>query len=149
LDGGFEEVLRTLLAEDPAWLGVYFELGRRLRTDESFRKRWDERAPDFERRLEVRLQELQAEGELRDDVGWATLGRFMGIVADGLAIRRATGFSLDDADAVIRIATDAVAQRPVRGADQGKGSGETGRLPQQGSQAKARARPRTRARRRA
>src|SRR5215218_6410294 len=33
LDGGFEEVLRALLAEDPAWLGVYFELGRRLRTD--------------------------------------------------------------------------------------------------------------------
>jgi AcrR family transcriptional regulator len=132
LDGGFEEVLRTLLAEDPAWLGVYFELGRRLRTDESFRKRWDERAPDFERRLEERLQELQAEGQLRDDVGWATLGRFMGIVADGLAIRRATGFPLDDADAVIRIATDAV------------------RAERDGSAPpRARARPRTRARRRA
>jgi AcrR family transcriptional regulator len=133
LDGGFEEVLRTLLAEDPAWLGVYFELGRRLRTDESFRKRWDERAPDFERRLEERLQELQAAGRLRDDVEWKTLGRFMGIVADGLAIRRATGFPLDDADAVIRIATEAVS-----------GSARDGP-----GRATARARPRTRARRRA
>jgi AcrR family transcriptional regulator len=108
LDGGFEEVLRALLAEDPAWLGVYFEVGRRLRTDEQFRKRWSERAPDFEQRLEERLRSLQDGGELRGDVGWRTLGRFMGIVADGLAIRRATGFETDDADDLIRLAIAAV-----------------------------------------
>jgi TetR/AcrR family transcriptional regulator, transcriptional repressor of aconitase len=108
LEGGFEEVLRTLLAEDPAWLGVYFELGRRLRTDEGFRERWSNRAPDFEQRLEARLQALQTDGELRDDVDWKTLGRFMSIVADGLAIRRATGYPTDDADDLIRLAADAV-----------------------------------------
>jgi TetR/AcrR family transcriptional regulator, transcriptional repressor of aconitase len=111
LEGGFEEVLRTLLAEDPAWLGVYFELGRRLRTDEGFRERWSNRAPDFEQRLEERLQTLQGNGELRDDVAWKTLGRFMGIVADGLAIRRATGFPTEDADDLITLATDAVRPR--------------------------------------
>ena len=121
IDSGFEEVLRALLVEDPAWLGVYFEIGRRLRTDASFRERWSQRAPDFERRLEERLRDLQAAGELRGDVGWQTLGRFMGIVADGLAIRRATGFQTDDAEALIMVALSAIrptAERPVREADQ-------------------------------
>jgi TetR/AcrR family transcriptional regulator, transcriptional repressor of aconitase len=95
LDSGFEEVLRALLVEDPAWLGVYFEIGRRLRTDATFRERWSHRAPDFERRL-------------RSDVGWQTLGRFMGIVADGLAIRRATGFQTEDAEALITVALSAI-----------------------------------------
>ena len=108
LDGGFEEVLRALLEEDPAWLGVYFEIGRRLRTDASFRERWSQRAPDFEQRLEERLRALQEAGELRDDVGWQTLGRFMGIVADGLAIRQATGFRTEDADALILVALSAI-----------------------------------------
>ena len=116
LDAGFEGVLQALLAEDPAWLGVYFELGRRLRTDDGFRERWSNRAPDLEQQLERRLEALQAAGELRDDVSWRTLGRFMGIVADGLAIRRATGYPTDDADVVIRLATDAVRKgEPVPG----------------------------------
>lgn len=115
LDRGFEEVLRALLVEDPAWLGVYFEIGRRLRTDTSFRERWSQRAPDFERRLEERLRDLQAAGELRADVGWQTLGRFMGIVADGLAIRRATGFETDDVEALITVVLSAIRPAADRG----------------------------------
>ena len=117
LDGGFEEVLRALLVEDPAWLGVYFEIGRRLRTDASFRERWSHRAPDFERRLEERLRGLQAAGELRGDVGWQTLGRFMGIVADGLAVRRATGFETDDVEALITVALSAIRPASERAPD--------------------------------
>ncbi len=108
LESGFEEVLRLLLSEDPAWLGVYFELGRRLRTDEAFRERWSNRAPDFEQRLGEQLNALQNAGELRDDVGWKTIARFMSIVADGLAIRRATGFETEDGDDLIALAADAV-----------------------------------------
>jgi AcrR family transcriptional regulator len=113
LEGGFEEVLRALLSEDPAWLGVYFEIGRRLRTDQQFHERWANRAPDFEERLEERLQALQSAGELRDDVGWKTLGRYMSIVADGLAIRHTAGFPTEDADDLIAIAADAVRPRPA------------------------------------
>jgi TetR/AcrR family transcriptional regulator, transcriptional repressor of aconitase len=113
LEAGFEETLRALLAEEPAWLGVYFELGRRLRTDEAFRERWSKRAPDLEQALEEQLQALQAEGELRDDVDWRTLGHFMGIVADGLAIRHASGFPTDDAEGIIAVAASAVRPRPV------------------------------------
>jgi TetR/AcrR family transcriptional regulator, transcriptional repressor of aconitase len=111
LHDGFEEVLRTLLSEDPAWLGVYFEVGRRLRTDEAFRERWSNRTPDFEQRLAERLQGLQEAGELRTDVGWKTIARFMSIVADGVAIRRATGFETDDAEDLIALAADAVRPR--------------------------------------
>jgi TetR/AcrR family transcriptional regulator, transcriptional repressor of aconitase len=114
LEGGFEEVLRTLLSEDPAWLGVYFEVGRRLRTDEAFRERWSNRTPDFEQQLAERLQRLQEEGELRTDVGWRTIARFMSIVADGLVVRRATGYETDDADDLIALAADAVRPRPRR-----------------------------------
>ncbi len=108
IDSGFEQVLRALLAEDPAWLGVYFEIGRRLRTDEQFRLRWAKRAPDFEQRLEERLRALQESGELRSDVGWQSLGRYMGIVADGLAIRRAAGFQTDDTEALITVVLSAI-----------------------------------------
>ena len=114
LEVGFEEVLRTLLAEDPAWLGVYLELARRMRTDESFRERWSQRAPDAEQRIEKRLRALQEAGELRDDVGWRTLARFMAIVADGVAIRRATGHPTEDADTLIGLAADAVRGRARR-----------------------------------
>src|SRR5918996_2720895 len=114
LEVGFEEVLRTLLAEDPAWLGVYLELARRMRTDESFRERWSQRAPDAEQRIEKRLRALQEAGELRDDVGWRTLARFMAIVADGVAIRRATGHPTEDADSLIALAADAVRGRARR-----------------------------------
>lgn len=111
LESGFEETLRALLAEEPAWLGVYFELGRRLRTDPAFRERWARRAPDLERQLEEQLEQLQGTGELRDDVGWRTLAHFMGVVADGLALRHASGFSTDDAEGIIAIAASAVRPR--------------------------------------
>ena len=111
LETGFEELLRALLAEEPAWLGVYFELGRRLRTDEAFRERWNRRAPALERRLEERLRSLQSAGALRDDVDWKTLALFMGVVADGLAIRHASGASTDDPEALIAVAASAVSPR--------------------------------------
>ncbi len=36
LEGGFEAAVRAILEEDPAWIGVYVEAARRLRTDEDF-----------------------------------------------------------------------------------------------------------------
>jgi len=108
LDTGFTGLLRAILAEDPAWLSVYFEASRRLRTDESYRKRFAARAPEVDRQLEARLEELRASGELRDDVPLETLGRFMGIVADGLALRTAAGFATEDADDLLRLVDEAI-----------------------------------------
>lgn len=37
---GFEGLARHIAHADPAWLAVYFELHRRLRTDAELRRRW-------------------------------------------------------------------------------------------------------------
>lgn len=115
IERGFAEALRAVLAEEPAWLGVYFEVGHRLRTDEEFRERFKGRAPEVERQLERSLREAQERGELRDDVELATLARFMGIVADGFALRVAAGFDTPDAEELIGLAVEAIRPRaPAR-----------------------------------
>ena len=115
IERGFAEALRAVLAEEPAWLGVYFEVGRRLRTDEEFRERFKGRAPEVERQLERSLRDAQERGELRDDVELATLARFMGIVADGFALRVAAGFDTPDAEELIGLAVAAIRPRaPAR-----------------------------------
>jgi AcrR family transcriptional regulator len=37
---GFEGLARHIASADPAWLAIYLELHRRLRTDPELRKRW-------------------------------------------------------------------------------------------------------------
>jgi len=37
---GFEGLARHIASADPAWLAVYFELHRRLRTDAELRRKW-------------------------------------------------------------------------------------------------------------
>jgi TetR/AcrR family transcriptional regulator, transcriptional repressor of aconitase len=106
---GFGGLLRALYDEDPAWLGVYFEVFRKLRTDDDFRRRWAERSPDTDRALEERLRELQDAGALRADVPLETIGLFMSIVIDGVIARHATGFPTSDVEGLIRLAEDAIA----------------------------------------
>ena len=111
LDGGMEGAVRSTLEEDPAWLGVYFEIGRRLRTDKAFRKRWSARAPELDRQIEERLRREQADGRQRDDVDVRTIGRFIGIVVDGLAVNRATGLPAPNVDELLTLLDDAVRGR--------------------------------------
>ena len=39
-EGGLDGLARHIAAADPAWLAIYLELHRRLRTDPALRKRW-------------------------------------------------------------------------------------------------------------
>ena len=115
LEEGFGGVLRALLAEDPAWLTVYFEATRRLGTDEGFRERWTKRVPGLDEQIRAKVEQARADGEIRDDVPLETIGRFMGIVADGLALRIAAGFPLDGADDLLGFVEDAIGPRgPAR-----------------------------------
>ena len=107
-DEGLEAVLHAFFAEDPAWLGAYLEVGRRLRTDPDFHARWEQRAPEVEERIKVRLEAARAAGELRDDVPLQTIGRFVGIVLDGLALRLAAGFSAPDAAEILELLESAI-----------------------------------------
>lgn len=108
---GFVRALRAILAEDPAWLSVYLEIGRRLRTDEAFRERYRARAPEIDKRIEEAVVRARADGDLRDDVSLETLGRFMTIVADGLAIGAAAGFPVEHPDELLAVIEEAIRPR--------------------------------------
>ena len=51
---GLEGILDALLRDDPDWLAVYLEFGRRLRADANLRKRWETiRVPGLSSRLSL------------------------------------------------------------------------------------------------
>ncbi len=110
VEQGFEAVLREIAEENPDWLGVYLENGRRLRTDEEFRKRWKSRNPDLEERTHEWLARLQAEGRLRDDMPLEQIGSFFGLVVDGVALHVSMGFPVD-VEPVLALVRDAIAPR--------------------------------------
>lgn len=107
---GFEPLVRALAEEEPDWLAVYLEFGRRLRADADLRERWRENAPEEVREAAKRwIEEGQARGELRDDVETEAIGRFLGVVLDGIVVQRALGFEGPDPDVVVRLVGDAIA----------------------------------------
>jgi AcrR family transcriptional regulator len=110
MEGGFEAVMRMIVEENPDWLGVYLENGRRLRTDEEFRERWKSRNPELEHRAHEWLADKQARGEIRDDLPLEDIGRFFGLVVDGVALHVSMGFPVE-VDPVLALVRDAVAPR--------------------------------------
>jgi AcrR family transcriptional regulator len=110
VEGGLEELLATFLEGDPAWLGVYFEASGILARNPELFAQWQARTPELQQRAQERLEEMQRSGEIRDDVPNAEIARFVGIVADGLVMRRA--FDLDlDGQVLQRLVRDALAPR--------------------------------------
>jgi hypothetical protein len=71
---------------------VYLDAARLLRTDPDVRARWQEMNPELQTELERHYAELVARGEIRDDVPLQTIGRFLGIVFDGIAVQLGAGF---------------------------------------------------------
>ncbi len=112
IDGGFEEVVRHIVEDDPEWIGVYLDASRLLRTDPQLRDRWRALNPDGQAGLEVRYRELQRRGEVRDDLPLDTIGRFLGIVFDGLAVQQGAGFgSPIDLEGTIELLRSALARK--------------------------------------
>ena len=114
LEQGYEDVIRYIDGSEPEWLGVYLEIGRRLRTDDAFRERWRQRAPEVDRRLAEEVRRLQEVGELRDDVDVETVGRFLGLVVDGIAMSRAAGFPTPPLAELLILVDDAIGGRARR-----------------------------------
>lgn len=107
VEEGFEAVIRHI-AEDPDWIGLYLDVPRMLRTDAELRQRWMTFNPDVRERLALRFEELQARGELRSDLTLNTLGRFLGVVLDGLAVQQGSHFGID-VDGTIALVRSALA----------------------------------------
>jgi AcrR family transcriptional regulator len=110
VEHGFEAVLREMAEENPDWLGVYLENGHRLRTDAEFRERWKARNPELEQRAHDWLVHLQAEGQIRDDLPFEAIGRFFGLVIDGVAVNMSMGFPVD-VEPILTLVRDAIAPR--------------------------------------
>ena len=93
IDHGFEAAIRSVVDEDPDWLGVYLGVAHRLRTDTAFRERWEARElPERKAALLARMRADQKAGVLRDDIEPEEIGQFIGLVLDGLVLHVAAGF---------------------------------------------------------
>lgn len=115
VDQGLDGIFDALLAEDADWLAVYVEFGRRLRASAELRERWKQIAPqEVQERVKAWMVDAQRRGELRDDLEPEQLGRFLGIVLDGIVVQRALGFDPPEPDVVRGLLLDAIAGRARR-----------------------------------
>jgi AcrR family transcriptional regulator len=99
---GLDALLRDLAEENPDWLGVYFELARRLRANPELMRDLQERAPEADRRGDEVMAALQREGALREDVDLASIIAYVNIVANGIALAHSLGLALD-VDALLKL----------------------------------------------
>jgi AcrR family transcriptional regulator len=112
LEGGYEGVIRHIVEDDPEWIGVYLDASRMLRTDPELRERWAHLNPDLQARLEESFLERRRRGEIRSDLPFDAVGRFMGIVFDGIAVQQAAHFSSTiDVEATIELMRSALAPK--------------------------------------
>jgi AcrR family transcriptional regulator len=112
IGGGFEEVVRHIVEDDPEWIGEDLDASRMLRTDPQLRERWRTLNPEGQAELEARYRELQERGEIRDDLPLDTIGRFLGIVFDGIALQQGAGFGAPvDVDGTIELLRSALAPK--------------------------------------
>jgi TetR/AcrR family transcriptional regulator, transcriptional repressor of aconitase len=112
LDDGWEHMLRAIVEEEPDWLGVYFELTRKARTDPQFSRRHEERTN--EELAPVLIDHVRAEqelGGLRDDVPPERLAGFVSLVANGAAFQMAYGEPIQNIDALVDLVRSAVEPR--------------------------------------
>jgi AcrR family transcriptional regulator len=108
---GLEAVVRVVVELDPAWLSVYLELFRRVRTDPEFRARIEARNEQVAPANRARIEEAQRTGEFREDLEAKEIGTFVNLVLNGLAIMRAGGEELPSTDLVLGLLLDAIGGR--------------------------------------
>jgi AcrR family transcriptional regulator len=95
LEGGFEQVVRGFGEEDPEWIGVYLEASRMLRTDPARREQWAARNPELHAEIVAHLERRRADGLERSDISLESVGMFLGVVLDGLAVHLGAGYPID------------------------------------------------------
>lgn len=109
LEEGYGSVLRRMASEDPDWLAVYLELIRKLATQPELREQWSRRSPELDDRMRLRVTEMQQGRELRSDVDAAEIGRFLGLVLDGVAVQISAGYPFENVEPLLRLVSAAIA----------------------------------------
>ena len=51
--------------------------------------------PELSEELRLRIAELQERGELRNDLDADQIGRFLGLLTDGIAVQISSGFPIE------------------------------------------------------
>lgn len=106
---GFDALLEEVTGHEADWLAVYLEFGRLLRADGELRERWAKMAPPEAReRSRAWIEAAQAAGDIRSDLSADELGRFLGVVIDGIVSQRALGFDPPPSALVRGLVRDAV-----------------------------------------
>ena len=108
LADGLDAVVREVVELDPAWLRVYLELFRRVRTDPEFCARIEERQKELVPANRARIEAAQRDGEFRDDVEAKEIGAFVNLVLNGLALLRAADEELPSTELVLRLLRSAI-----------------------------------------
>ena len=112
LEGGHEEVVRHVAEDDPEWIGVYLDASRMLRTDPELRERWQALNPELQTELESKYTGLVEQGSIRSDLPLDTVGRFLGIVFDGLAVQQGARFGAPiDVEGTLELLRSALAPK--------------------------------------
>jgi len=110
--GSFEAVIRHIVEDDPDWIGVYLDVSRMLRRDPTLRERWRTLNPELQNELERKFRALQDSGEIRSDLPLDTVGRFLGIVFDGLAVQQGARFGAPvDVEGTLELVRSALAPK--------------------------------------
>ena len=105
---GLPAVVREVYELDPAWLGVYLELIRRVRTDRDFHDRVEQRQEAVVPLNRARIEEAQRSGEFRSDIAPQEVGAFITVVLNGIALLRASGEEPPSFELVLSLLNDAV-----------------------------------------
>lgn len=107
---GWEATLRSVVEDDPDWLGVYLEMTRKIRTDPEFARRHEERTEkELVPLLIEHVREEQERGTLRDDYPPERVAGFVSLVANGVVLQMAFGERVRDVDALVDFVRTAVA----------------------------------------
>jgi AcrR family transcriptional regulator len=107
---GFEALARAIAQEDPAWLGVYLEFHRLLRTDPALLRRWRRRVAADSKSEVGWLERERRAGRIRNDVPVETLFAFLHTLLDGLVLARTAGAELD-VEPLVALARETIGPR--------------------------------------
>ncbi|HEX7626945.1 MAG TPA: TetR/AcrR family transcriptional regulator [Gaiellaceae bacterium] len=110
LEHGIEGVVRHIGEDDPEWIGVYLEVSRMLRTDPARREAWQARNPELHEQIAAHLEQRRADGIDRSDLPLDSVGNFLGVVLDGLAVQLGAGFPVD-VDGTLELLRSALAPK--------------------------------------
>jgi len=92
---GLDGLLRQMTYESPEWLGVYFELAHRLRTNPELMEDLKDASPEESQQSLDLFESWQREGEIRGDISLETIIHFMNVVANGIALGTSLGLEFD------------------------------------------------------